>query len=93
MRQYSHEQTINVGSGSEVTIRALAELVKKIIGFEGEIVWDTTKPDGTPRKFLDCSRIFALGWEPRIDLETGIAKAYADFLKLAEKQSRASQRA
>ena len=81
MSHYSEEQTINVGSGSEITIRDLSELVKKVIGFSGEIVWDTTKPDGTPRKLMDSSRIFVLGWKPQIDLETGIRRAYDDFLK------------
>ena len=81
MQRYSEEQTINIGSGSELTIRQLAELIKKIVGYEGEIVWDSSKPDGTPRKFLDSSRLFALGWKPGIDLETGIRRAYADFQK------------
>ncbi len=64
-----------------MTIRELAEPIQKIVGFEGEIIWDTSKPDGTPRKFLDSSRIFALGWKPKIDLEAGIRRAYADFQK------------
>ena len=80
MQNYSEEQFINVGSGSEITIRELSELVKRIVGFSGEIVWDTSKPDGTPRKLMDSSRLFALGWKPKIDLETGIRLAYEDFL-------------
>jgi GDP-L-fucose synthase len=80
MQNYSEEQFINVGSGSEITIRELAELVKRIIGFSGEIVWDKSKPDGTPRKLMDSSRLFALGWKPKVDLETGIRLAYEDFL-------------
>jgi len=83
MRQYSDEQIINVGSGSELTIKALAELVRRIVGFAGEIVWDKTKHDGTPRKLMDSGRIFALGWKPKIDLETGIRQAYEDFLSSA----------
>jgi GDP-L-fucose synthase len=83
MRHYSDEQIINVGSGSELTIKALAEQVRRIVGFAGEIVWDTTKPDGTPRKLMDSRRIFALGWKPGIDLETGIRHAYDDFLRSA----------
>lgn len=71
---------INVGSGKEVTIKELSETVKEVIGFEGEIEWDTTKPDGTPRKLMDSSRINALGWAPKVSLKKGIAKAYADFL-------------
>ena len=80
MRHYSEEQFINVGSASELTIREMAELVKRVIGFPGEIVWDTSKPDGTPRKLMDSSRLFALGWKPEVDLETGIGLAYQDFL-------------
>lgn len=81
MENYSDPQIINVGFGSDISIRDLAELVKKIVGFEGELVWDTSKPDGTPRKLTDSSRIFALGWRPQIDLATGIRLAYDDFLK------------
>ena len=80
IQHYSQEQFINVGSGSDRTIRELAELVQRIVGFKGAIAWDTSKPDGTPRKWMDSSRIFALGWKPKIDLETGIARAYRDFL-------------
>jgi GDP-L-fucose synthase len=85
MQNYSEEQFINVGSGSEITIRELSELVKRLVGFSGEIVWDESKPNGTPRKLMDSSRLFALGWKPKIDLETGIKLAYEDFLA---KQSR-----
>lgn len=80
MQNYSEEQFINVGSGGEITIRELSELVKRIVGFPGGIVWDESKPDGTPRKLMDSSRLFALGWKPRVDLETGIRLAYEDFL-------------
>src|SRR5438034_5670823 len=81
MQNYSEEQFINVGFGSDITIRELAYLVKRIVGFEGEILWDTSKPDGTPRKLMDSSRLFALGWKPKTDLETGIRFAYEDFVK------------
>jgi GDP-L-fucose synthase len=81
MESYSEEQFINVGYGSDVSVRDLAQMVKRIVGFEGEILWDTSKPDGTPRKLMDSSRLFALGWKPQVDLETGIRLAYADFLK------------
>ena len=80
MERYSEEQFINVGSGSELSIRELAELIQRIVGFRGEIVWDVTKPDGTPRKLMDSSRLAALGWKPQVDLPTGIRLAYADFL-------------
>ena len=82
MQNYSEEQFINVGFGSDISIRQLAELVKRIVGFSGEIVWDASKPDGTPRKLMDSSRLFALGWKPQVDLETGIRLAYEDFLKM-----------
>jgi GDP-L-fucose synthase len=80
MQRYSEEQIINVGSGSDLPIRELAALVKRIVGFTGQVVWDASKPDGTPRKLLDSSRILALGWRPEVDLETGIRLAYQDFL-------------
>jgi GDP-L-fucose synthase len=82
MRQYSEEQFINIGFGSDLSILELAERVQRVVGFKGQILWDTSKPDGTPRKLLDSSRIFALGWQPKIDLDTGLALAYDDFLKL-----------
>ena len=81
MQHYSEEQFINVGCGSEITIRELSELVQRIVGFPGEIVWDHSKPDGTPRKLMDSSRLFALGWKPQVDLAAGIRLAYEDFLK------------
>lgn len=71
---------VNVGSGEEVSIRDLALAVQKAVGHQGEIRWDSSKPDGTPRKFLDCSRIHALGWRHRIGLDEGLARTYADFL-------------
>ncbi|MCI0745143.1 MAG: GDP-L-fucose synthase [Verrucomicrobia subdivision 3 bacterium] len=80
MQNYSEEQFINVGSGADVSIRELAGQVRRIVGFSGEIVWDPSKPDGTPRKLMDSSRLFALGWKPRVDLETGMRLAYTDFL-------------
>src|SRR5471032_488574 len=80
MQNYSEEQFINVGSGNEITIRELAELVKRITGFPGGIVWDDSKPNGTPRKLMDSSRLFSLGWKPKVDLEAGIRLAYGDFL-------------
>ncbi|WP_300759067.1 GDP-L-fucose synthase [uncultured Brachyspira sp.] len=72
---------INIGSGKEVTIKELAELVKKTVGFEGEIKLDSSKPDGTMRKLLDVSKINALGWKYKIELEDGLKIAYNDFLK------------
>jgi len=83
MNHYNEEQFINVGFGSDVTIRQLSELVAATVGFQGEIRWDATKPDGTPRKLMDSSRLFALGWKPKVDLAQGIRLAYADFLQRA----------
>ena len=81
MQNYSEEQFINVGYGDEITIRELVGMVKRIVGFPSEVMWDSSKPDGTPRKLMDSSRLFALGWKPKVDLETGIHLAYEDFLK------------
>ncbi len=80
LEHYSDERIINVGFGRDVTIRELAGLVKQIVGFPGEIAWDASRPDGTPRKLLDSSRMFALGWKPEVDLEAGVRLAYQDFL-------------
>ncbi|VGO18247.1 GDP-L-fucose synthase family protein [Pontiella sulfatireligans] len=71
---------VNVGSGAEVTIKELAETVKEVVGYEGEIEWDAAKPDGTPRKLMDSSRLISKGWSPQIDMREGIALAYKDFL-------------
>ena len=75
---------INIGTGEDIPVKDLAEMVKGIVGFEGEVSWDTTKPDGTPRKLLDVSRIKALGWEPRINLEEGIASTYDWYLGMVK---------
>lgn len=81
LEHYSEEQFINVGSGSEVSVRELAETVKQAVGYTGGIVWDASKPDGTPRKLMDSSRLFALGWRPQVDVQAGIRLAYEDFRK------------
>lgn len=81
MQNYSEEQFINVGYGTDVSIRELAETIKRVTGFGGEIVWDTTKPDGTPRKLMDNSRLAALGWKPQVRLEEGLRMAYDSFLR------------
>jgi GDP-L-fucose synthase len=72
---------LNIGTGEDITIKELAEMIKEIIGFKGEIIYDSTKPDGTSRKLLDVSRINGLGWRSKIDLEEGIKKTYEWFLK------------
>ena len=81
MEHYDGGQFLNVGYGGDVTIRELAETVRRIVGFTGKIVWDATKPDGTPRKLMDSSRLLALGWKPRVNLKDGIRLAYEDFRK------------
>lgn len=82
MQQYNDTQFVNIGTGEDLTIRELAELIKNIIGYNGEIIWDTTKPDGTPRKLMDVSKAHSLGWKHEISLEEGIKKTYSDFLLL-----------
>lgn len=84
MKKYKDNQTINVGSGVEVSIRALAEMIKEVIGFNGKILTDPSKPDGTPRKFIDSSRIYSLGWKPKMELKDGIRLSYKDFLSRYE---------
>ncbi len=77
---YDQPAFLNIGVGEDVTVKELAETVARVIGFEGTIEWDTTKPDGTPRKLLDVSKLKALGWQPRISLENGIRDTYHWFL-------------
>ena len=81
MNNYSGNETVNAGTGKEITIKALAELVADIVGYRGEIVWDTTKPNGTPRKLLDVSKAAALGWHYTTELKEGVRLAYYDFLE------------
>lgn len=80
MNNYSGDETVNAGTGKEITIKKLAELVANIVGYKGKIVWDTTKPNGTPRKLLDVSKSKAMGWLYKVELEDGIKLAYDDFL-------------
>ncbi len=81
MLNYNEKQFLNIGTGEDLTILELAELIKKITGFEGEIIWDKTKPDGTPRKLMDVSKAHSLGWKHEINLEEGIKKTYTNFLQ------------
>lgn len=80
METYSDSELVNIGTGIDVTIKELAETVKAIVGFEGSIQWDTNRPDGTPRKLMDVSKLHGLGWKHKIELKEGIALAYQDFL-------------
>ena len=81
MNNYSGNETVNAGTGKEITIKELTQLVAKVIGYEGEIRWDTSKPNGTPRKLLDVSKATALGWTYSTELEEGIRLSYQDFLE------------
>ncbi|MEY4308275.1 MAG: hypothetical protein RL422_478 [Bacteroidota bacterium] len=80
METYSDSELVNIGTGIDVTIKELAETVKEIVGFTGSIQWDTSRPDGTPRKLMDVSKLHSLGWKHKIELKEGIALAYQDFL-------------
>src|SRR5213593_1140960 len=80
LEKYDSSEIINVGCGEEISIRELAELICEVVGFDGDLAWDATKPDGTPRKLLDVSKLRALGWKPSIPLRDGIARTYEWFL-------------
>jgi len=81
MQNYNGQQHVNIGTGTDLSIKDLALMIKKIVGFEGEIVHDLSKPDGTPRKLMDVSYLHSLGWKHRIELEEGIRSVYEDFKK------------
>ncbi|MGL6022522.1 MAG: NAD-dependent epimerase/dehydratase family protein, partial [Chitinophagaceae bacterium] len=80
MLNYNDYGHINVGSGQELTIKTLAEKIKNIVGYYGRVIWDTTKPDGTPRKLMDSSKLYAMGWSSKISLEQGIKMVYDEFI-------------
>jgi GDP-L-fucose synthase len=79
--KYDSEETINIGVGKDQTISEIAQYIKDVVGFTGEIIWDTSKPDGTPRKLLDISKLKTLGFEPEFNLKEGVAKTYKWFLE------------
>lgn len=81
METYKGNDFFNIGTGKEITIKELAELIKRVVGYEGKIVWDSSKPDGTPRKLLDVSRLEKAGWKYKIELEDGVKMAYEWFLE------------
>ncbi|EHM01996.1 putative GDP-L-fucose synthetase [Acetobacteraceae bacterium AT-5844] len=87
LKNYSEMEHINVGFGDDVTIRELAEAIRGVVGFEGELTFDTSKPDGTPRKLMDSSRLNAMGWRPSISLEAGLRSTYAWYLENVEANS------
>lgn len=86
LENYSDLDHVNVGSGKEVSIKELAELVKEVVGFKGELIWDSTKPDGTPRKLMDTSKLVGLGWTPKISLRDGLVDTYKWYLENYGKQ-------
>jgi GDP-L-fucose synthase len=79
LESYNDGGIINVGSGQEISIRDLAQLTKSIVGFEGRLTFDPTRPDGTPRKIMDNSKLSSLGWRPALSIEAGLKKMYAWF--------------
>ncbi len=81
LQNYNDEMFVNIGTGEDLTIKALAEMIKDIVGFTGELKWNTEKPDGTPRKLMDVSRLHNMGWKHRIGLREGISSVYAEFSK------------
>ena len=85
MHEYSEKGLLNVGTGIDLTIKELANTVKEVVGFKGEIVWDQTKPNGTPRKLMDVSKLHSLGWKHKISLKEGVELAYEDFKVNIEK--------
>lgn len=89
MLNYNEKLFVNVGTGEDLTIKALAEMVKEIVGFNGELKWNTAKPDGTPRKLMDVSRLHALGWKHSINLYEGISSVYEEFKQKSLEELRA----
>lgn len=85
MNNYSDDEIVNIGYGEEISIKNLALTVKEAVGYKGQIRFDTSKPDGTPRKLLDCSKLNGLGWKPKVGLEEGLRLAYGDFVRRVEK--------
>jgi GDP-L-fucose synthase len=85
MQNYNQEGLINIGTGEDISIKDLAYMIKKIIGFEGEILFDTSKPDGTPRKLMDVSKLHEQGWKHKVELEEGINLSYKNFLEISSK--------
>jgi len=82
MEEYDEKPFVNIGTGEDVTIKELAESIKEVVGFEGDLVWDSSKPDGTPRKLIDVSRINSLGWKHKIDLKQGLEMVYQEVKQM-----------
>ena len=85
MNQYESEDIINIGWGIDQTISVLAVLIADVVGFKGKLIWDASRPDGTPQKVLDCSKLEKLGWKPRIPLKEGLEQTYQWFVQKEEK--------
>jgi GDP-L-fucose synthase len=81
LQNYDEELFVNIGTGEDLTIKELASMIKDIVGYSGELKWNTEKPDGTPRKLMDVSRLHDMGWKHRIGLHEGITNVYAEFVK------------
>ncbi len=82
MENYDEPQLVNIGTGEDISIKDLALMVKKVLGYEGDLIFDSSKPDGTPRKLMDVSKLHKLGWKHKVELEQGIKLAYEDFLNI-----------
>ena len=77
------ESHLNVGTGLDCSIKKLTEIIAEVVGFQGSILWDKTKSDGTPRKLMDSKKLYKIGWQPRIELKSGLASTYKNYLELA----------
>ncbi|UZQ84538.1 GDP-L-fucose synthase [Thermoclostridium stercorarium] len=86
MQHYDGSDPVNIGSGQEISIRELAEIIRDVVGYTGEVVFDATKPDGTPRRILDNSKITAMGWKPKTDIREGIKMEYEYYLNMIQKK-------
>jgi GDP-L-fucose synthase len=86
MKTYSGEQALNVGTGTDVSIGEFARLIADIVGYRGEIVFDTSRPDGAPQKLLDVSKLTQLGWKAKTPIRRGLEQAYVDFVRTAERR-------
>jgi GDP-L-fucose synthase len=84
MNNYNEKEIVNIGCGEDISIKELAQVVKNVTGYQGSLVFDTSKPDGTPRKLLDVSKVHALGWHHKTSLADGLKTAYQDFLQKQE---------
>jgi len=91
MRKYSGSEIINIGVGQDISIGELARVVREVVGYKGEIVYDVTKPDGTPRKLLDTSKLNSLGWKARTPLREGLERTYAWYLQERTDQRQVAQ--